>query len=363
MYFSRGLSLYIGKNFAIWCAGVYGVLISLIALLETIEMLRRTASRDVEIGLVLEMALLKLPFMTIEIASFTVLLGSMLAFAHLTRTQELIIVRGSGISIWQFLVPPLVITFLIGCFLVVFLNPLSSATALRLEYLENTHLKGQSSLIQVSRNGLWLRQADEKGQSVIHASRLNPENMVLNNAVIIRFNAQGQFIERKDAVEATLKDNHWLLKDVLTTRPDHNPISSEKEKIETNLTPLKIKESFASPKIISFWDLPEFIESMQNAGFSAIKYRLHWYSILAKPFLLCAMVLVAAVFSIRMTRFGGITLVAIAGIMLGFLFHFVANVVYALGSVGTLPIVLAAWAPVTVISLFGLAFLMHVEDG
>ena len=363
MHFSRGLSLYIGKNFAIWCAGTYGVLISLIALLETIEMLRRTASRDVGIGLVLEMALLKLPLTTIEIASFAILLGGMLAFAHLTRTQELVIVRGSGISIWQFLVPPLVITFLAGCFLVVFLSPLSSATTLRFEYLENIHLKGQSSLIQVSRNGLWLRQADENGQSVIHAERLNPENMVLNDAVIIRFNAEGQFVERKDAGQAALKNNHWLLSDVLTTTSDHNPVLSKEETIETNLTPLKIKESFASPKIISFWDLPEFIKSMQNAGFSAVKYRLHWYSILAKPFLLCAMVLVAAVFSIRMTRFGGITLVAISGIILGFLFHFLANVVYALGSVGNLPILLAAWAPVTIISLFGLAFLMHVEDG
>ncbi len=363
MRFSRSLSVYIGKSFATWCAGTYGALIGLIALLETIELLRRTASRDVGIGLILEMVLLKLPLMTVEAAPFVILLGGMLAFAHLNRTQELVIVWGSGISIWQFLVPPFIITFLTGCFLVVFFSPLSSATTLRLEYLENTYLKGQSSFIRISGNGLWLRQADKSGQSVIHANRLNPENMVLNDAMIIRFNAQGQFIERKDASQATLKNNHWLLEDVLTTTPDHNPVLSEKEEIKTNLTPEKIKESFASPKVISFWDLPEFIESMQNAGFSAIKYRLYWYSMLAKPFLLCAMVLIAAVFSVRITRSGGITMVAITGIMLGFLFHFLSNVVYALGSIGSLPVLLAAWAPVTIISLLGLALLMHLEDG
>ena len=75
-------------------------------------------------------------------------------------------------------------------------------------------------------------------------------------------------------------------------------------RIDTELTLDRIQESFASPETMSFWDLPEFIETLEAAGFSARKHRLHWHSILAGPLLLCAMVLIAATFSLRLTRRG-----------------------------------------------------------
>ena len=125
----------------------------------------------------------------------------------------------------------------------------------------------------------------------------------------------------------------------------------------------QIQESFAPPETMSFWNLPGFIKTLEAAGFSAIKHRIHWHSILAIPMLLCAMVLIAATFSLRLTRRGGTGLLVVGGLFAGFFLFFMTDVVLALGMSGSIPVILAAWAPAGVFTLLGLAMLLHLEDG
>ena len=73
----------------------------------------------------------------------------------------------------------------------------------------------------------------------------------------------------------------------------------------TNLTARKIQDSFAAPETMSFWELPSFIRLLENSGFSALRHRLYFDALLARPLLFAAMVLIAASFSLRMQRRGG----------------------------------------------------------
>jgi lipopolysaccharide export system permease protein len=133
--------------------------------------------------------------------------------------------------------------------------------------------------------------------------------------------------------------------------------------VPTNLTPKKIEESFASPDTMSFWQLPSFIELLEASGFSAQRHRLYFDSLLARPFLLCAMVLVAAIFSLRMQRRGGTTLMIVGGVFAGFMLYFISEMVFTLGLSATIPVALAAWTPAGISTLLGTTFLLHLEDG
>ena len=114
---------------------------------------------------------------------------------------------------------------------------------------------------------------------------------------------------------------------------------------------------------MSFWELPAFIDTLETAGFSALRHRLHWHSLLAAPLLLFAMVLLAASFSLRLTRKGGIGLLMAGGVGAGFILYFLTDVSLALGMSGGIPVILAAWAPALTSTLLGLATLLHLEDG
>jgi lipopolysaccharide export system permease protein len=274
-----------------------------------------------------------------------------------------VVARSAGISVWQFMLPAIAIAFVGGGLMVAFFNPLVSATMSRYEQLESEHLRGRASSLAVSSSGLWLRQADPNGQSVIHALRVTGEGTELNDVIIFLYSNQDRFTGRIDASTAVLEPGFWHLKDALVTAPDQTAVQYDDWRLKTSLTLEQIQDSFASPDTMSFWDLPAFIDTLEAAGFSALRHRLHWHSLLSGPMLLFAMVLLAASFSLRLTRKGGVGLLMVGGVGAGFLLYFLTDVSLALGMSGGIPVILAAWAPALTSTLLGLATLLHLEDG
>ncbi|MCK5545915.1 MAG: LptF/LptG family permease, partial [Rhodospirillaceae bacterium] len=106
MKISGTLSLYIGKSFLVAFIAFFVGLLALIFLLDIMELLRRAASKpEITNGLIIEMAIMKLPHMGQLLFPFAVLFAGMASFWRLSRSSELAITRAAGISAWQFLVP------------------------------------------------------------------------------------------------------------------------------------------------------------------------------------------------------------------------------------------------------------------
>ena len=364
MRLSATLSTYITRQFLASITVVFAVLVGIVFMIDGVELLRRTGAREaVGFGTVVEMALLRVPFMSQKIIPFAVLFGGMLSLTRLTRSHELVVARAAGVSVWQILLPGLVLALAIGGFVVTVFNPLASATTWRYEQLEAKYMRGRASLLAVSSSGLWLREGGRDGQTVVHALRISQQDMELHGAIFFLYQGTDHFVRRIDAETAKLENGFWDMRNVLISAPDRPGEVRPQYRLETALTIDQIQESFASPDTMSFWDLPGFIEVLEAAGFSAVRHRIHWHSILAIPMLLCAMVIIAATFSLRLTRRGGTGLLVLGGLFAGFLLYFLTDVVLALGISGALPVVLAAWAPAGVFTLLGLAMLLHLEDG
>jgi len=363
---STTLSVYIGRYFFLSFAALFVMFLLLILLFDTIELLRRTSTKpDVNFSIVLNMALMKLPNMGQKTFPFAVLFGGMLAFWRLTRHHELVVARAAGVSVWQFLFPVLAIAFLLGLVKVMAFNPLASATLSRFEQLEAIHLRGQRSLLALSSTGLWLRQATEKNQAVVHSESVLQQgtDVELRGVVVFQYEGNDRFTGRIDAKYARLEDGFWHMRDAWVHSPDKKSKYEKEYWLETDLTLGSIQDSFAPPETMSFWSLPSFIKGLEAAGFSAVRHRLYWHSLLAAPLLMCAMVLIAATFTLRHTRRGGTVFIISGGVLTGFILYFFSDVVFALGLSDSIPVVLAAWTPSGVSTLLGLAMLLHLEDG
>jgi lipopolysaccharide export system permease protein len=254
--------------------------------------------------------------------------------------------------------------FLIGLVAVTIFNPIASLTEAAYEKLEGHILRQGSDQLALSDSGLWLRQSDQAGnQIVIHAGKIASQQLVLDAVTLFFFNDSTRFTSRIDAQTARLESGDWVIENGIRWAADEPPRPFDEIHLATTLTPRKIEESFASPDTMSFWDLPGFIELLEQSGFPAQRHRLHFNVLLARPFLLCAMVLVAATFSLRMQRRGGATLMIVGGVASGFLLYFVSDIVFALGLSTKIPVTLAAWTPTGVSLIFGTSMLLHLEDG
>ncbi|NQV83827.1 MAG: LPS export ABC transporter permease LptG [Rhodospirillales bacterium] len=366
MRLSTTLSAYIARNFLLTFLVLFGLFLMLIFLFDTVELLRRAAAKpDITFSLVLEMAFLKLPHMGQQAFPFAILFGGMAAFWRLARTHELVITRAAGVSVWQFLLPVLGLAFLLGLFQIGVLNPLASTTITRYERIEAVNFKGQKSFLALSNNGLWLRQANADGQSVVHSRFVlqTGKDVELRDVVVFNYKENDRFIGRLDAEKARLEDGFWHMTNAWVHTPEETPRLEKDYWLATDLTLNRIQDSFAPPETMSFWDLPGFIQTLEKAGFTAVRHRLYWHSLLASPLLMCAMVLIAATFTLRHARQGGGTYVIGAGVMTGFVLYFFSDIVFALGLSDSIPATMAAWTPAGVATLLGLATLLHLEDG
>jgi len=360
---SGTLSAYLARQYAFWYFSFLFGLTGIILLVTIVDLLDRLANKNASFGVVFRMAALKLPFLAIEVMPFTVLLAGLTCFWRLTRAHELVVTRAAGVSIWQLLAPVLGVAVLVGAVTVTLLNPLASILLGRFEQLEARYVRNQSSTLAVSQSGLWLRQADEDGQSVIHAKRVTNDPLVLYGVTVFHFSLKDKFRQRIDAERAELADGKWLLYNALQTTPGKTTNSFPTLELVTGLTHERILNSFAPPESISFWRLSGFIELLENAGFSAVRHRLQLHRLLAIPMLFAAMILLAATFSLRAQRRGHVGMIILGGVMTGFLFHFLSNFVFALGLSAKVPVVLAAWTPAGVCLMLGIAMLLHLEDG
>ncbi len=366
MRLSTTLSIYVGRHFISSFLALLGLFLMLILLFDSIELLRRAASKpDISFLMVIELALLKLPHMSQEVLPFAVLFGGMVCFWRLTRSFELVVTRGAGVSAWQFLLPPLLLALIIGVFQITVINPVASTTLARYERVETLLFKGQGNSLAISGSGLWLRQANLDGQSVVYARHVLQQGreVELRNVTVFMYSGKDTFRGRVDGKLARLEDGFWRITDAWVYAPEKTPLFEKEYWFATDLTLDKIQDNFAPPETMSFWDLPGFIATLEKAGFSAVRHRLHWHTLLAAPLLLFAMVLIAATFTLRHSRRGATTTVISAGVFTGFALYFFSDVVFALGLSDSIPVTLAAWTPSGVATLLGLALLLHLEDG
>lgn len=364
MSISPTLSRYIARQFAGWCAGVFVAMVGVAFVIDVVELLRRSGNKvEATVAILLQMAIFKLPYLAQEILPFAMLFGSMLAFWRLTRSSELLVARAAGVSAWQFLAPAVMVAVAIGIFAVTVFNPVASILRNRYDGLESRVLKGRTSDLALSRTGLWLRQNDGEGPTIIHALRVAPDDGRLLEVTVLQFRDDDKLVRRIDAASALLEERNWRLFDAWSWRPGQQASPIGEYVLPTTMTARGLQDSFAAPETISFWELPSFITLLETAGFSAHRHRLYWHSLLAQPLLLGALVLIAATFALRQTRRGGTTWLIMGGILTGFLLHFLSDVVFALGLAANIPIALAAWTPAGVCLLIGASILLHAEDG
>jgi len=364
------LSLYIVRQFSMAVMGMLLGLTGFISMFDFIELLRRSASKpEATFGMVSEIAAFRLPFIAMQILPFAVLLGGIICFWRLTRSSELIVARAAGVSAWEFLLAPTLCAALFGAAATALVSPISSAMLAKAESLENVTLRTGGGPLALNGGQLWLRQSDRalapRGVAIIHAQavEVHGKSLTAQQVSVFRLNAEDKLLARIEAAKAVLGNGNWKLEDARTIRPDQLPDAPSTIDLKTDLTVSRVQDSFALPATLSVWALPDFIALLDRSGFSSIRHRLQFQALLALPLLCATMTLVAAGFSMRPARRGGVARMIGSGGAAGFALFVVSKVAEEFGQSGALPVVLAAWAPAASGLMLALALLLHTEDG
>ncbi len=358
------LGRYFAGRFVISALGVFASIFVLLVLVDYIEMVRKTSGLASASAItVAETSLFRVPQLLEKMMPFCILIGAMTCYLALSRRLELVVARAAGVSAWQFIAPALASAIVLGILATIAYNPMS-ANLRELSKRMEAELFGSApgGGIQDA-SGFWINQVNSDGQVIINAARSEQQGVRLTGLTLFRFDNDFQFKERIEAREATLEEGRWVFKFARRYSLDGPPVDQDSFTLATSLTPAQVRNSFSTPETVSFWQLPSYIRSSESSGFATAGYRLQYHKLIAQPFLLAAMVMLAASVSLRFFRFGGVQKMVLSGVGAGFLLYVLSKVTEDLSKAELMHPIAAAWLPVFVGGLTGFLALLYQEDG
>jgi lipopolysaccharide export system permease protein len=364
MIASFTLSRYIAKLFIVSITSTLAVCALLIFMIDFVELLRMSGKYgDVAGHMLVHIALLRLPSYIEFLIGFAVLVGSISTLIYLNRKSELAVMRAGGMSVWQFLGPGLFVGFCVGVFAMMVFNPLAARGRASSEKLFAKAFGNETNLLRSQGGGSWIRQDGADGESILGAAAASNRGLTLTGVMILAYDRQGHFSERVDAGRAELKDGYWQLRDAWVTRLGQVPEKFGSYLVSTYLTPDRVRDALGTVFSVSFWELPSLIQAADKAKLSTEGLRVQYQSLIVRPLLCLAMVLLAATVSLRSFRSGGIQTMVTTGMVGGVSFFLFSEIARQIGIAGLAPAWVAAWMPVVLVLVISTTVLLHQEDG
>lgn len=368
MKYNTILSRFLSKQIIFTFLMVLITIIGIIMMFDSIEALRRISGRDdTGMSYVVKYALTKFPESVDKVLPFVMMVAAMMTFWRISKSNEYVIMRAAGVSVWGVLKPVFITVFIVGVLNVSFFNPISSKMYEMHATLKYRFITRDPTAMLFSSKGLWLRESADKDKVlVVQAKSLRQEKnetLSMQDISILEMDANNQIIRRIDGLVGELKDKVFKLRGVQIFKAGEKTQNLPSYEYKTTITLQRIKENFVDPDAISFWKLPDTIKFYESSGFKASRHQMRYLSLWASPFLLVALVLVSALFSLTPSvRQGGVMLMIVLGVTTGFVVYFSSQLIYAFGINGYIPIWLAVWSPAIITGLIGTT-LMLIKEG
>jgi lipopolysaccharide export system permease protein len=317
----------------------------LIFLADFTDNLRKFSKFDVSIFTVLWLSLLKLPRLVIDVSPFIVLFASFFCIRSSVLKREVDIIKAAGLSIWQFLVPFLVVALLWGIFIIFIVTSISVLSINHYNTLEN-NIRQSSGKVEFKNSGsnLWLidRLSDTEENIILAKDNkiINNSNTLINIVLFELIN--NQVMRIISAESATINKNSLNLNKVLI-KNNASDYAESLDNLSINFSiNRKISSLSAIPEQIYVWQLPSMIGSLNKVRLDTRPYTNYFYNLLLLPFLLVSIVLVSTRFSLYDVRSSKHLFPIAIMLLFGFMIYIFIKLLSTISTSGVIPPLVAS---------------------
>ena len=357
------LNLYLVRRFAVWLMIVTLGFGAIAMLGDFLEMLRLANRLNLGAGTAFGFTLHRLPLLLMDFLPFVFLFATVFCLLRLSQAQELAVIRAAGLSVWQFLKPLLVFTFVLSTLIILALEPIG--VQLHNRFTDSyAALTSQKSSLSFSTGGVWFRETTQSGSYISRAKQIDDAQAGrLLDVEIIQFDESGAFESRITAPSGQIADGLFRLTAPRFYRRDEAVKTLPQWELSSSLTSSSLADNFANARIINVWQLPGYIAAAGKSGIDVTRHEVRLQSLLALPILLMAMVMVAACFSLPTGRMftSGQTLGL--SVLCGFGLFLFNDFIVLMGELNLMPPIMASWVPAFIALLLSISYLLTTEDG
>lgn len=162
----------------------------------------------------------RIPYITVQIMPLSILLAALFSLGQLARHNELIALRGCGISFFRVVSPILTISFVLVVVVMIFNEVVIPYTNPRAIHIKRVSIENkQDNPISLQRD--WITRS-VSGNRILHAKHLDAAIGYMEDITLLNFSNQIQLTSRIDAPRARWQQGTWTFEAGVVRRFNQN---------------------------------------------------------------------------------------------------------------------------------------------
>ena len=325
-----------------FCA-VLVVVIAVYLAVDFFEKIDNFIEQGVPFGHVVQFFILKTPFILAQITPLGILLAVIIALGLMSKNNELVALKSSGIRLAFLLRPVLVmgIVFSIGLF---FLSDLLVPFTMgRADHIWIREVRKKEPVV-TKKKDIWIRGRGK----IVHVRYYNPVRQTAFGITVNYFDRDFRLVKRIDAEKGEIKNGRWILSGIMQQTLDpagnnYKVVFHEEMAVPLDLSVERLQRMVKKSEDMRFFELLEHIRDIEADGYDAVVYRVDLQAKIAFPFVCIIMCLAGAGIVTRKTGGQGIATGIAWGISAAFLYWIFYSFCVSLGYGGILPPFISVW--------------------
>ncbi len=286
----------------------------------------------------------RLPEWLVQVLPVSVLLATLFSLGNLSRNNEIIALKASGLHIFQMVYPLILLTLGISLFSLVIGETLVPFANQKAEYTYTVKVKGRT---MKSSTKFYDVIVSGKNGFKYTIGLVDSQKQALHNVSVYQFDSHSVLIRRIDAQKAVWQKNgKWLFYEGTIFEFTKNQITHQENFSEKLVSlpesPGDLIPTRKKPRHMNFFQLKKYTERLQRQGIPVNKEKVLLHLKLAFPFSNLIILLLGVPFALEVGR-GGKSIGFALSILISFLYWGTIIIGQAMGESKFLPPPLAAW--------------------
>jgi LPS export ABC transporter permease LptF/LPS export ABC transporter permease LptG len=364
MAFPMVIDLYLLQQFFYYFLVLLGGFVVIFDAFTLFDLLGDIARNHISALTVIDYLRFLIPLMIYQLAPLAALVAALVTLAILAKNNELIALKASGISLYRVVLPLLLAGCLISGGMFLLDDTFLPYANQRQDALRNL-IKGRPAQTYIEPAHQWIFGQNTK---IYNYELFDPDRQLFGGLSVFELDpATFQMRRRVFATRATWEptESAWVLTGgwVRDFGPDGQVASYTPYKV-TSLPELTEPPSYFRREVrqsaqMNWSELGDYIASLRQAGFDTARLSVQWHKKFAFPLIAAIIVFLAAPFAFLVGTRGAVGGLAVA-VGIGVVYWSVAALFEAMGSVGQLPPLLAAWAPDAIFGFLAIYFFLKM---
>ncbi len=303
----------------------------------------------------------KIPLIIYQILPAAMLLSVLLTLGIMSRHNEIIALRTSGIPVLRIAYPFICIAMGVSIGTFFFNEYVVSPAYSKHEYMSRSLVEGKIPYKWWVGGKYWFKAQE----GIYEIKAFQPVTEELYDITFFEIERPFRLARRIDAEKGKWQDPNWIF-DNVEIRTFRDGMVVETEQVERKILPLdESPRDFQSlaqyTEELPYGQLRETIREIESEGYDSTPYRVEMNKKISFPILNMITALLGIPFALRLPKSGGIAAAAGISLLLGFLFWVLFAISISLGKTGILPPLVSAWSANILFLGLALYLLLRVE--